>query len=214
MGLPLEGWGSASAVVLPPRYGLKYLRQVPAPQRTHLGADKRSQLQDKHVQRLGTHDKFCIWGDPFKCGIIQSQSSAAGPWFGPEVPRGWAGGSWSVLPRYHCNAATTHKMSPPPPSGEAGQAYDGRLTFQQMTRLIPLPDRLESGATIKRFMSARKPWAIGDDVPLIPGTLAYGARKSFRGRLQSPCRSSLISFLCRVFMCWNTSIDSGYHRCI
>lgn len=70
-------------------------------------------------------------------------------------------------------------MSPLPRLDEAGQTQDGRLTFQEAMRIAPLPDRHESGKIIKRFMSQRKPWAIGDNVPLIPDTLAYGGRKSY-----------------------------------
>lgn len=128
------------------------------------------------MQRWETQDKFCISRDLSNTAYCHRRALQQNTSFVLkfETPGGWQLGNPVAI---RCNAATARTMSPPQPSGDVGQTRDGRLTFQEMTSLVPLPDRLESGNTIKRFMSRRKAWRIGDDVPLLPNTLAYGGCK-------------------------------------
>ncbi|RYP29437.1 hypothetical protein DL767_006706 [Monosporascus sp. MG133] len=62
------------------------------------------------------------------------------------------------------------------------EAQDGRLIFQEMMRMVPLPDRNDSGNTIKRYMSERAAWISVSDVPFLQGAMAYGGQGGLTDR--------------------------------
>lgn len=43
---------------------------------------------------------------------------------------------------------------------------DGRLSFQEIMSLASLPDQIENGKIVKRYMSQRRAWCPGESIPV------------------------------------------------
>ncbi|KAK7748434.1 hypothetical protein SLS62_008590 [Diatrype stigma] len=61
-----------------------------------------------------------------------------------------------------------------PPPGKAGSLEDRRLTFQEVMRMVSLPDQQGPGGIIKRYMSQRAAWNVISDVAFASNMSAFG----------------------------------------